>query len=81
MLVINRVRLAVDREELEFYKSGKSPSVYPRVVLDSDGLQVNPASDDEIGEFISRKVFGLGFKQGNKNTRVWIPLLKDTRHT
>jgi hypothetical protein len=71
-LVVNRVRFAVDTNEVQFYGPGNSPDVYPRVVIDSRGLRISPASDDEIREFISRKVFGLGFKQGNKDTRVWI---------
>jgi hypothetical protein len=66
------VRFAVDTNEVQLYGPGKPPDVYPRVVIDSRGLRISPAPDDEIREFISRKVFRLGFKQGNKDTRVWI---------
>ena len=71
-LVVNRARIAIDGKELKFYDAAERPSEYRRIVIDLQGLLVSPASEVEIQEYISRKVFGLGFKQGNKDTRVWV---------
>jgi hypothetical protein len=71
-LVVNRARVAIDGNELSLYDAAERPNEYQRIVIASQGFGLSPASEVEIQEYISRKVFGLGFKQGNKDTRVWV---------
>jgi len=68
--VINTLRKAIDRGELEF-----RPQTERRVQLPMLDLELEPASlstDSLLEEFLLGKVYWLGFKRVERNTKVWI---------
>jgi hypothetical protein len=69
MSFTNRFRNLVDLSEVAFYRKDSLPSEVPWMELNPEP---QAASFDEIKEFLKAKVYWLAFKQGGKNTEVWI---------
>ncbi len=78
-LVINAVRKFIDTNQAAFYPHGEHPSDLQVVTIKSSDYDYkskkfvyHKATDEEIAEFLKRKVYWLGFKRGNQSTRVCI---------
>lgn len=78
-LIVNVARKAVDSGAIRFYESGMHPQELQRVqVMSSDydhkkrGFLFLNAQDSQISDFIKRKVYWLGFREGRQKTEVWI---------
>ncbi|MEW5980194.1 MAG: hypothetical protein AB1898_30740 [Acidobacteriota bacterium] len=72
LLVINSVRRRVDRGELHLASKDNLPDTLTEIKVQGSHEAVAPVSDDDVRQFLAEKVYWLGFKQGNKLTRVWI---------
>jgi hypothetical protein len=72
--VINSVREFIDRKDAKFYPVGEHPEVLQRVRMDPLKLRRNttPAADPEVEDFLKRKIYWLGFREGDKKTLVSI---------
>jgi hypothetical protein len=69
--VINAVRIAIDEGHATFYPIGRHPpTLQPAHVLPLDGRQT--PSDAAIREYLKRKVYWLGFREGDERTSVSI---------
>lgn len=78
-LVMNAARKAIDAGSVKFYEAGKHPQELQRVTLstadyDDGSRRFNFAMCDErsIKEFLKRKVYWLGFREGIATTQAWI---------
>jgi hypothetical protein len=70
--VVNRIREATDRGEIQFFAEATHPATFQMLEVPAPKAQSQPPSDTEVQQFLVGKVFWLGFKRGDKNTRVWI---------
>jgi hypothetical protein len=78
-LVINAVRKFIDTKQAAFHPQGEHPVDLQVVTIESSAygyrakrFLYHRASDEEIAEFLKRKVYWLGFRRGNQSTRVCI---------
>jgi len=69
MAFTNRFRNSMDLSAVTFYPREALPSEFPWI---EPQPEPQPALPDEIREFLRAKVYWLAFKQGGKNTKVWI---------
>ena len=69
--VVNAIRQALDKSEIQFYARNDHPAETQEVRI-FDKLEFSRASEESIEQFIAGKVFWLGFKFGDRSTRVWI---------
>ncbi len=68
--IISTVRRAVDGGELDFVPMANLPATRKELSLD---VRVRPDTPEKrIDRFISGKVYWMGFRQGDKRTKVWI---------
>jgi hypothetical protein len=69
-VIVNTARRAVDEGKLTFQDQSSEPRRLPQLPLD---VQLR---DEEMGfpidRFLGGKVFWMGFRQGDKRTKVWI---------
>jgi len=70
--IVNRIRAAVDRKELDFLPKDNHPSELQQLRIESNEQLAASSSANEVEQFISGKVYWLGFKQGDKRTRTWV---------
>jgi hypothetical protein len=68
--IINAIRVLVDGGKLEFFLEETHPRKLPQFFLPSE--EQSKASQSEIRDFLQGKIYWLGFRQGDKNTAVWI---------
>jgi hypothetical protein len=78
-LVVNAVRKSVDSKQAVFYQKGDHPEqIQPVTIASSDydhkakRFTYCRATEEEITDFLKRKVYWLGFRRGNQTTRVCI---------
>jgi hypothetical protein len=78
-LVINAVRKFIDLKQAVFHAQGKHPVDLQIVTIESSAYDYmakrfvyNRPTDEEVAEFLKRKVYWLGFRRGNQATRVCI---------
>ena len=78
-LVINAVRKFIDTKQAVFHSKGQHPVDLQVVTIESSAYDYKAkrfvyhrATDEEIAEFLKRKVYWLGFRSGNQATRVCI---------
>jgi hypothetical protein len=78
-LVVNAVRKFIDTKQAVFHPQGEHPVDLQVVTIESSaydykakGFVYHRASDEEVAEFLKRKVYWLGFRRGNQSTRVCI---------
>jgi hypothetical protein len=64
----NRVREIIDNSDVPFYLPDEHPSEVKTINLEAP---ISPAYPDLQG-FLRTKVYWLGFKQGGKQTKVWV---------
>ena len=68
--IVNTVRRAVDAKRLTFYSRAAHPVQLQELRLD---VQIRPSTPEMmIDRFVAGKVYWMGFKQGDKRTKVWI---------
>jgi len=67
--IVNTVRRSLDRNELTFFPQDKHPINLPTVALETTGT---PVGEEALREFILGKVYWLGFKSGERRTKVFI---------
>jgi hypothetical protein len=67
--VINAVRIAIDGKDVTFYPIGRHPATLQPVRVSSPPERSGP-TDAKIGEYFKRKVYWLGFREGDERTRV-----------
>jgi hypothetical protein len=82
-LVINSIRKELDRKQLELMRSPKRVPVYisSRVLdLRTKQFHFNSATDDELGEFLERKLYWLTAAPGAQERRVYLPDLLDAEY-
>lgn len=84
-LVVNAVRKFIDTKQAVFYPEGGHPVQLQIVTVESSDYDYkskkfvyHKATDEEIVEFLKRKVYWLGFKRGNQLTQVCIADLYDS---
>ncbi len=68
--IVSTVRRAVDARALNFYPRASPPVQVDEVPLDPLIRASTPAAG--IDRFVAGKVYWMGFKQGDKRTKVWI---------
>lgn len=68
--VINTLRKAIDRGDLEFRPRAEWRVQLP--MLDLELESAPPSTDSVLEEFLLGKVYWLGFKRVERNTKVWI---------
>jgi hypothetical protein len=70
--VVNSIRIAVDRKEAKFYEVGRHPETLQKIDM-SPSFSDRPTPDDaEVQNFIKKKVYWLGFREGDDMTPVSI---------
>jgi hypothetical protein len=70
--IVNRIRLAVDRQEVLFYTRAGHPEANQQLSISQYPEESSYSSDMELTQFVSGKVFWLGFKRQDKAAKVWI---------
>lgn len=68
---VNTIRKALDARRLRFYPRDSHPTQLETVVLDTD-LRGVAEPQSALEHFILGKVYLMGFKQGDRSTKVWI---------
>lgn len=76
--VMNTLRKAIDRGDLEFRPRPEWGVQLP--MLDLELESAPPSTDSVLEEFLLGKVYWLGFKRVERNTRVWIADPWDARY-
>lgn len=72
-LVVNKVRDALDAEELRLYDRDPHAEPAAELTITAAGEKTKVrASTEELEQFILAKVLWLGFQRGDQNTRTWI---------
>jgi hypothetical protein len=71
-LIVANIREAIDRDELRFYTKEELPTELPSVRVQKPMSAVGKASHQQVQHFLLGKLYWLGFKQGDKTTRVWL---------
>jgi len=78
-LVVNAVRKFIDTRQAVFYPEGEHPGDLQVVTIESSDYDYkskkfvyHKATDEQIAEFLKRKVYWLGFRRGNQATHVCI---------
>jgi hypothetical protein len=69
--VVNAVRDSLDKSEIQFYKRSQHPPETQEIPI-LDRLEFVRVPEDFVEEFLTNKLFWLGFKRGDQATRVWI---------
>jgi len=67
--IVNTVRHTLDKNELTFFPQDKHPINLPAVALETTSTSVG---EQPLREFILGKVYRLGFKSGERRTKVFI---------
>lgn len=67
--IVNTVRKSLDRNELTFFPQDKHPTNLPTVALET---KTTPVGEEALREFMLGKVYWLGFKSGERRTKVFI---------
>jgi hypothetical protein len=69
--VVNAIRTALDKSEIQFYRRDEHPSQTQEVkILEKQRFSRTP--EDLVEQFLVGKVFWLGFKRGGQSTPVWV---------
>lgn len=78
-LIVNAVRKFIDMEQVVLYPEGKHPSQLQVVAIQPADYDYKTkrftyvkATDEQIRDFLKRKVYWLGFRRGIQSTRVCI---------
>jgi hypothetical protein len=69
LFVVNAIRAAIDAGEVDFYRIGSHPATLQQVRI-SPSKSGEAVSDHKIKEYLRRKVYWLGFREGDAQTRV-----------
>jgi hypothetical protein len=69
--IVTNVREAIDRDELPFFVQDQMPTELPSVRIQKFP-EIPPPSRPDIRRFLMGKVYWLGFKQGDRKTKVWL---------
>jgi hypothetical protein len=67
-LTINSIRSAIDKGLAKFYPFGAHPSVLQRVQIAPPASDQTGPDDGEVHQFIKRKTYWLGFREGDDKT-------------
>jgi hypothetical protein len=67
---VNAIRIAIDRRETQFYRVGQHPTVLQTVDISPSFFEQALPMDADVCEFILRKVYWLGFREGADTSRV-----------
>lgn len=70
--VINSVRGSIDEGRAKFYTSGTHPTVLQQVRIASPAPDRADADDAKVRQFISKKTYWLGFREGDDKTLISI---------
>jgi len=76
--IVNAIRKTIDGRTIGFFEPGKHPQSLQEVSLTTSdyetkgGFFFEKATDEEIRRLILRKVYWLGFGEGDQSTEVWI---------
>jgi hypothetical protein len=70
--IVNRIRQALDQQEIAFYAKAAHPHEVPQLEVSSAGEAVSPVSESDLEQFLAGKVYWLAFKRKDKNAKVWI---------
>lgn len=68
--IVRTIRSAVDQGRLPFLREDTEPSEIPQIKLETKIIP--PVQLSDLQQFIEGKVYWLGFKQGDRNTGVWV---------
>ena len=69
--VVNAIRFAIDQKRVEFYPVGRHPTTLQPVRIEPSAQREVP-TDVTLKEYLKRKVYWLGFREGDDRTRVTI---------
>lgn len=69
--VINTIRTAFDKNLADFYPIGQHPATLQQVRIDLSEPR-KPASDSAVKDYLKRKVYWLGFREGDERTQIGI---------
>jgi len=72
-LIVNSLRRAVDDAVITFYKANQHPDTLQEVRLRIFDRAVEPVPSEQIQSYVAGKVFWLGFRNGGRKARVWVP--------
>jgi hypothetical protein len=68
--VVNSIRIYVDKNRARFYPIGRYPENLQEIPMASSLFDRPTPSDAEVRDFIKRKVYWLGFREGDDKTLV-----------
>jgi hypothetical protein len=71
-LVINSIRVTIDQGHAKFYLSGQHPTVLQQVRIAPPAPDKPSPDDAGVEEFIKRKIYWLGFREGDDKTLISI---------
>jgi hypothetical protein len=72
-LIVNSLRRAVDDAVSTFYKANQHPDTLQEVRLRIFDSAVKSVPSEQVQSYVAGKVFWLGFRNGGRKARVWIP--------
>jgi len=65
--VVNGIRIQVDQERVDFYRVGHHPATLQQIYLSQDFFTQRDAPTDlQIQEFLKKKTYWLGFREGDE---------------
>jgi hypothetical protein len=70
--IVNRIRQALDQQEIAFYAKAAHPHEVPQLEAWPTGETSLPANLSDIEQFLSGKVYWLAFKRKDRNAKVWV---------
>ena len=69
--IVNTIRKAVDAKRITFYPRGSHPANLETLELDTS-LRGTTESEAVLARFLLGKAYLMGFRQGDRRTKVWI---------
>lgn len=70
--IVNRVRQALDQQEVAFYATAAHPHEVRQLEVWSERETVSSVTESDVEQFLAGKVYWLAFKRKDRNAKVWI---------
>ena len=70
-VVTDAIRDALDESKIAFYASDSQPNRLQTIEI-GDVKQYSRTEESRVQQFLAWKVYWMGFKRGDKRTKVWI---------
>jgi hypothetical protein len=70
--IVNRIRQALDQQEIAFYAKAAHPHEVPQLEVWPVEGPTSSVNESDLEQFLTGKVYWLAFKRKDRNAKVWI---------